>query len=849
MTKSLLNIGLLATTFFLCSFGAGLAIPVSLHHDNHTIITNVDNATTHDLHHDANASLTVNTTNGEIDYESEQWRDNQSDHGYKHDTMLLHPVSGRKLLRRHYRAPPARPPPAPARPPPAPARAPPARPPPAPARAPPARPPPAPARAPPARPPPAPARAPPAPARAPPAPVRRPHILPHVPAQQLVTKSKSKSSKSKISNILKAPTSSVKVASTVVAATSTTALNVKKHETATDKWLVTAEGVHAAQFCKSLGIENKPQIYNGCIEDMMVMKSKEIAKLGALTTEQFLSKETSVTASKRYCIASGDPHFTSYDRDIYHLQEEGIFVIASSDDDKFEVQERMKKNGENKPGVPACMIGAVVRFGDVAIETDVYNYGKIRVNGVVTDLAKDTTKTFGGAKVRYGKQNIAWRNQKAETTAITITGPAGFSVMIEGGYCGTLEVNVPTTYFGKMKGLCGNADGTATNADFSSPDGKIMDVRRGAKNWQMSGYGGPSSPLSKWQLAWKPVGAECLFASGCEKLSPATVPMIIHAKRTAEKKAVAHATVVTAPVPDPVPVVIKADAANPTPVIAKPVADNPTPVGVVVAKPAASTPVAAARATATIPKESVVKEIFDTLPKTNGHLEKFQTKVKSILTEMNSEQVRIETENRNNFNGASVTLKNEQVRLEASRKHMKMLYDEANRLNATIQLHYKKLIADTDYLQVLDAMRPSFLKSLGELASHVLALKTTVDQKIVKDEYKDEMITLLTGVHMNTQNISGYVATAFINHYNKYKSLLRGENVGYAEDLKRLDILANEYKIQAQKTKDLEKERLRIQDVLAKFRDSLDLSVSQREEFETLVKEIVSIFDRKPGHC
>jgi hypothetical protein len=642
--------------------------------------------------------------------------------------------------------------------------------------------------------------------------------------------------------VIIAATATAAAAAVVKSVTTRTSI-VRNQETAIDKWLVTAEGVHAAQFCKSLGIENKPQIYNGCIEDMMVMKSKEIAKLGALTTEQFLSKETSAPASKRYCIASGDPHFTSYDRDIYHLQEEGIFVIASSDDDKFEVQERMKKNGANKPGVPACMIGAAVRFGDVTIEVDVYNYGKIRVNGVVTDLAKDTTKTFGGVQVRYGKQTIAWRNQKAETTAITITGPAGFSVMIEGGYCGTLEVNAPTEYFGKMKGLCGNADGTATNADFSSPDGKAMDVKRGAKNWQMSGYGGPASPLSKWQLAWKPMGAECLFASGCEKLSPAVVPVIIHAKRTAEKKAMADATIAPASTPG-----------KPTPVVTKPVAAvaavaaNPMPV-VVVAKPTASTPVAAARATATITKESVVKEIFDTIPKTNDHLDKFQTKVKTILTEINSEQVRIENENRNNFNGASVTLKNEQVRLEASRKHMKMLYDEAERLNATIQLHYKKLIADTEYLQVLDAMRPSFLKSLGELASHVLALKTTVDQKIVKDEYKDEMITLLTGVHMNTQNISGYIASAFINHYNKYKSLLRGENVGYAEDLKRLDTLANEYKIQAQKTKDLEKERLRIQDVLAKFRDSLDLSVSQREEFESLVKEIVSIFDRKPRRC
>jgi hypothetical protein len=103
MTKSNLNIGLLATTFFLCSLGAGLAIPVSLYHNNNNetgMVVNVDNNS--NATHDLNASLTVNATKSEIvDYESEQWRDVQSDHGYKHD-MMMHPVpvSGRKLLRR-----------------------------------------------------------------------------------------------------------------------------------------------------------------------------------------------------------------------------------------------------------------------------------------------------------------------------------------------------------------------------------------------------------------------------------------------------------------------------------------------------------------------------------------------------------------------------------------------------------------------------------------------------------------------------------------------------------------------------------------------------------------------------
>ena len=215
------------------------------------------------------------------------------------------------------------------------------------------------------------------------------------------------------------------------------------------------------------------------------------------------------------------------------------------------------------------------------------------------------------------------------------------------------------------------------------------------------------------------------------------------------------------------------------------------------------------------------------------------------MKETSDEQVKVETENRNNFNGVSVTLQNEQVRLETARATMKKLYDETDKLNTTIQKHYKKLIADTNYLQSLDMMRPAFLKSLGELAAHIQSVKTVVDNKIVKDEYKDEMVRLLTGIHFNTHNISGYVATAFINHYNKYKTLIQKENAEYSSEFRRLNSLANDYKIQVQKTADIERDRVRLQDILSKMRVSLNLSVTQREEFDMLMKAVVSIFDRK----
>jgi outer membrane biosynthesis protein TonB len=273
----------------------------------------------------------------------------------------------------------------------------------------------------------------------------------------------------------------------------------------------------------------------------------------------------------------------------------------------------------------------------------------------------------------------------------------------------------------------------------------------------------------------------------------------------------------------------------------------PTPKAVVVAAPKAApapAPKAAPVVVVATPK-SVVDEIIKTSEKTNAKLTVFQEKLLKLMKETSDEQTRIETENRNNYNGVSVTLQSEKTKLETVQLNMKKLYDQTTLLNQTIQTHYKKLIADTGYLHLLDSIRPSFLTSLGELADHIQKVKTIVDTKLVKDEYKDEMVRLLSGIHFNTRNISGYVATEFIKHYNKYSALIQKENVDYTNQLKQLSILANEYKIQAQKAVDIEKERVRIQSILEKIKDTYTLSVSQREEFDLLVKQVMKIFDNK----
>ena len=259
---------------------------------------------------------------------------------------------------------------------------------------------------------------------------------------------------------------------------------------------------------------------------------------------------------------------------------------------------------------------------------------------------------------------------------------------------------------------------------------------------------------------------------------------------------------------------------------------------------ATASPVVAA-ASKSVASKTVVDEISNNKKKSNQHISSLQSTIMKIIKENNEQQKKLQDENRNSYNGASITLQNAEKKLSETNNEMKKLYDESYALNMTIQRHYKKLIADSDYLHSLDVLRPTFLKSLDELNKHIQGVKSTVETKLIKDEYKDEMVNILSNLKFNTHNISGYLADYFVKHYNKYKALLSTENVNYLEDLKRLNSLAAKYRIESQKSADLALERAKLEAIVKKMKETYILTVEQQNEFDLLVKDIMNIFDNK----
>jgi hypothetical protein len=169
-----------------------------------------------------------------------------------------------------------------------------------------------------------------------------------------------------------------------------------------------------------------------------------------------------VIGPSRTCSAVGDPHFTNFNGDYFHIQEPVIFILARSDDGEFEVQ--VRQDGSYRPGTPSYVREVYIRYK-----------GRVYHNSFSQD---------------------------------------GFSVY-GNGY---VVVTVPGRYQDRMEGICGQNGWHRSSANFKLPDGSLADVNYGKHMWEVGGYGGPHSKLSKWQLAWRPTLEDCMFPrADCER--------------------------------------------------------------------------------------------------------------------------------------------------------------------------------------------------------------------------------------------------------------------------------------------------------------------------------------------
>jgi hypothetical protein len=481
------------------------------------------------------------------------------------------------------------------------------------------------------------------------------------------------------------------------------------------------------------------------------------------------------------------------------------------------------------------MTGAVVHYKQMNIEVDVANFGKIRVNGNEMDLPEDFTLTFGGVQIRYGKQVIEWKGATMQPAGLKLTTPNGFSVMISGGYCGVLETNVPTAFFGKMQGICGNADGVKDFADYMGPNGDVMNVNRGSRNWEMGGYDGPNSPVSKWQLSWKPHGTECYFTKDCEG-------------GVQTRKVIVVATPAPAPTPAPTPAPVVVAAVKSTPasvvVVGSSVASSKSSSSssskhhsshhdVKVCKPEVFPPTSHK----TIEKQ-VEKLSADTTAKMNELYVKFKTMMDD-LKKKHHEQVAADEKILTDANSkASDGL----AKYTKVFDNSKQILQQINMLNITLQQHHKVVAQESEYLARLKIFKPKFLSSLDNIKAHVGGIKNDIHATIIEGVDKNGLLSILDDIRSSTDKSATLLSKAFLDHYDKYNKQVATDTNQYDEELKRMGFLSVTYNTSVKESTTLWKEYSDILQIAKELKKNYKGSNEDEKSFDALMSRVASAF-------
>jgi len=245
--------------------------------------------------------------------------------------------------------------------------------------------------------------------------------------------------------------------------------NVKKFTLKQKAWGLSKRGRKAAKFCASKAKKGS-NAFKGCMHDMRLTRGdRKVAGKAAVQSKKVAAKAKRANrkakaairrggnAPSRTCTSNGDPHTTNFNGDYFHIQVNGIYIFARSDDGFFEVQG--KQDGSSGAGSPSYIRSCKIRY-DGQVYSDVFS--------------RD-----------------------------------GFNVNCRGSQ---LTITVPGAYQNHMEGVCGVNAVSRGAHNFILKGGRSAPVNYGARSWESGGYGGRNTPLSQWGLSWRPRVENCMYS-------------------------------------------------------------------------------------------------------------------------------------------------------------------------------------------------------------------------------------------------------------------------------------------------------------------------------------------------
>jgi hypothetical protein len=394
-----------------------------------------------------------------------------------------------------------------------------------------------------------------------------------------------------------------------------------------------------------------------------------------------------------------------------------------------------------------------------------------------------------------------------------------------------------------MGGICGNGDGARNSADYFAPNGAIMDVKRGTKKWEMSGYNGPTSPLSKWQLAWKPTGSNCYFAKDCESSPQLPQQVSIKASPVPAPKVAPVAAPVPAPkkTPKAAPVAAPKVAPVAAPVAAPKVAPVAAPV------PAPKVAPVAAPVTSLNKDEDKLKKLFKDSKDTHGFsrekLQKLKKNIEKLIVDEKKNKENELREFQKTILFSEDDLKKLNKKYDEKVAGLLTLNASITKLDNTMRQHYKQMLSDAKYLLLLDKIKPNYLKTFTLLNDQVHTIKNIIKENIVEGDDKASMLKIIYEMNDKTTNYTSAFTQEFINHYNKYKQKAGLEKAEYDNEYKQLEILKKKYEDERKIRNNYFKEYKNAKKILKKLKSNYKLYTEDIAAFKKLEEFIEKVFN------
>jgi hypothetical protein len=155
------------------------------------------------------------------------------------------------------------------------------------------------------------------------------------------------------------------------------------------------------------------------------------------------------------------------------------------------------------------------------------------------------------------------------------------------------------------------------------------------------------------------------------------------------------------------------------------------------------------------------------------------------------------------------------------------------------------MVSDSKYLERLEMIKPQFLNSLATTNTKLNDVEKLITNHIVESTDKNQMMQLVKDIRNTTHYSTNDLSKQFLDHFEKYKKLLKTDSSQYSLDQLNLEQLVEKYTQVTKFSHELYGEYKRVYEIVQKLRKSMNLSRSESKMFKQLVKSVLTILSKK----